>query len=940
MLLSLFIFICQFRCAPENTCSVNAGVAYDKTVASTCLKYLPKYNKDLDEVKNLVPNIINWLDGYAYRDMLYENDGDLSVTKVDIIEKLKKLVDSPKNYEYVYEFYQDVANTIAQFDDPNLQYHFPCSDLFSIGLPFWFEMKMVDKSTGDGQECQVIAKDWEQHPRNCWGLTERYLKDNNKVSLENKKITGFKIGTEEMNKNPCKALSDWAEANARGGFSKSSKMDIALSSDFSFRPLWKYPIPSEKSITVEYEYYDETKKELIHAEKELPFYTFVHHTISNNKVEEYCPLRSKANVNAIQNNKGRLNQSMVAEIKAKEKEAQAVNNMDEKTRSLHQYLAQSGVHEQIKEEVKYSGAMDTLSAKGHSKTNEHKLKVSNDGDAQMVIDGQFVDGVFWGKKDLALLAIESFAPSTDSMITSWIQNVRDIMIEFVKRNKTRLVLDLRGNEGGSETLAGYLLRILFPTAFPFNGPLRTVKAKANQMMMSKLVDGKVRLIMNHTSLHIIPELFGTTTTKKITPPSGERSQNWTSIFSINGDRNDALLKWYQSWADRDKLSLTAQNVVVVVDGRCMGACGQFAKHLAEKKLARVVSIGGGNSFWESNSAEKWDIGGSSSAYVVRSSTLGATASAESNGESNAEPKAFDRTDSYIQYSMMDPLSFEKGSEQKSLQFKRVEPYEHKRMYLNLLSHTSLSDFNLLGDAMENYFNICMKGEVRIDPKDTTCYEGEDHTLKGRPCSDDRKSWNTQTCVVGGCVRGYYFNNDGKCVAIPKVSELKEEDNDNNNTDPNPRINKAMDNWVLVLIICLGVLLVVSVLVIVVVCATRKKPEQKKGAALPGKDVIAGDAPNVNESLTRRSDGVLEEGEYKRDQANVAFASDANATVAVGQAPSVSVSLSDPSQTSQPNISISASVDVEQANATYPADPTQQQQNAATQPGVMYEAVSM
>ena len=210
-----------------------------------------------------------------------------------------------------------------------------------------------------------------------------------------------------------------------------------------------------------------------------------------------------------------------------------------------------------------------------------------------------------GNEDLAVLSVPTFEPKSD---VEFPDVVRECLATASKKGKTKLIIDLRGNGGGTVLLAYDFFEQLFPTMQPYG-------------------------ITNFRAFQLFNDI-GQTVTEYYESDShapGTLNNNFGSIFNVDDELNK-LDQQFSSWAAfygpvdthgdtftniaRYNLSnkystggipisnygnltnivttqtFTSDNIVLLQDGACASTCSVFAEFMKTEGKVKSIAIGG------------------------------------------------------------------------------------------------------------------------------------------------------------------------------------------------------------------------------------------------------------------------------------------------------------------------------------------------------------
>jgi hypothetical protein len=143
------------------------------------------------------------------------------------------------------------------------------------------------------------------------------------------------------------------------------------------------------------------------------------------------------------------------------------------------------------------------------------------------ISGYFLEGE--GYDDVAVLKILSFAPANDEYGLEFQTLVLQFLTSCQTANKTRLIIDLRENEGGSMQLLIDTFRLLFPHRDPWQG----ARYRANPHF--KLIGDAVNEIYNNDTIHDYYKEMWNGTVK-------EHYRHWAYSHFLDAQNKD-----FESW---------------------------------------------------------------------------------------------------------------------------------------------------------------------------------------------------------------------------------------------------------------------------------------------------------------------------------------------------------------------------------------------------------
>ncbi|KAI6801156.1 beta-galactosidase [Hortaea werneckii] len=209
-------------------------------------------------------------------------------------------------------------------------------------------------------------------------------------------------------------------------------------------------------------------------------------------------------------------------------------------------------------------------------------------------------------EDLAVLSVPSFL-GTQAGVVEFENAVRQTLATANANNKTKLVIDLRGNGGGSTFLAYDLFLQLFPSQTPYGaGTYRQQQLfnftgsalSANEDLLSTVagsdelsiawfpfnyrvaLDAQGRPFESWDSLYDGPESNIRAPTSLVRHNLTEVSEDAVPIFGYGND----TMSQPQTFA--------AENIVMLTDGTCASTCAIFSEFMKTQVGVKSVTVGG------------------------------------------------------------------------------------------------------------------------------------------------------------------------------------------------------------------------------------------------------------------------------------------------------------------------------------------------------------
>ncbi|RGP60380.1 peptidase s41 family [Fusarium longipes] len=224
------------------------------------------------------------------------------------------------------------------------------------------------------------------------------------------------------------------------------------------------------------------------------------------------------------------------------------------------------------------------------------------------IAGYFLDGK--GYEDTAVLSILSFLPvgldisnpPDDFNFNDFILEGQAVVVEFIKQaqeaGRTKLIIDLSANGGGSVVLAQSIYRLLFPDGkftgwdrFRANAALEA----SSKAEYSDLVTG---LISPNNYYPVNVEGKPIDTGKEFFGPYTVKGQNVTTAFQTNKyvPWDPTVPAYINGFDPQGPIVAEAlwkpEDILIVTDGICASACGIFTGLLTRNYNIRTLALGG------------------------------------------------------------------------------------------------------------------------------------------------------------------------------------------------------------------------------------------------------------------------------------------------------------------------------------------------------------
>jgi len=226
--------------------------------------------------------------------------------------------------------------------------------------------------------------------------------------------------------------------------------------------------------------------------------------------------------------------------------------------------------------------------------------------------------------DVAILALPNFKPvakptqNASSTITGFIEaqaTLRDFFSQCAQKEKIKLVIDLRGNSGGTIDMAFELFKQIFPSVEPF-GASRFRAHEAFYLYswsVADLVENKIAAV---TDDQLFAEVASSTAnSKNLLNIEGTPFANFTTYYGpyqANKDTFTAARRYnfsnhfgghtlapHVNLTGYDSAIFTspsqlfqAENIIILQDGSCRSACAIFSQLMKEQGHVQTIAIGG------------------------------------------------------------------------------------------------------------------------------------------------------------------------------------------------------------------------------------------------------------------------------------------------------------------------------------------------------------
>ncbi|KAA6353161.1 MAG: hypothetical protein EZS28_051312 [Streblomastix strix] len=183
--------------------------------------------------------------------------------------------------------------------------------------------------------------------------------------------------------------------------------------------------------------------------------------------------------------------------------------------------------------------------------------------------------------------------------------ITQIVKQFTNKNDAdnyveRLIIDVRGNGGGSVVAGRQTLNYLFPQiGHPLYQTVNEMKTDINEQMakltayITEYQYNTDEVVLDIETMLPKPTYYTQSTIKRTTTSkdaSKSLTVDLTDKFVMFMGNSDDFLPFTADWDLKRKELFSPENVLVISDGNCASACSQFVKHIGLKHLGRVCII--------------------------------------------------------------------------------------------------------------------------------------------------------------------------------------------------------------------------------------------------------------------------------------------------------------------------------------------------------------
>ncbi|KAK5052723.1 hypothetical protein LTR84_002589 [Exophiala bonariae] len=226
---------------------------------------------------------------------------------------------------------------------------------------------------------------------------------------------------------------------------------------------------------------------------------------------------------------------------------------------------------------------------------------------------------FWGgdiSDQVAILGIYGFSPDTDETESFFQETLRNILQQSTQNGTDKLIIDLRGNGGGTVFLALDTLVQLFPDTTPDTSSNLRASAAMSALIQSSSTNTTLAQDQNTTTDLDETEVLGEYNNslfawQLILKPDGSLFKDiddyygpysfgpghFTAKFQQNYTNNDRNIldpsKFDMTIANPEaRRPFAPENMVILTDGTCASACSILVENLKNKFGIMSITIGG------------------------------------------------------------------------------------------------------------------------------------------------------------------------------------------------------------------------------------------------------------------------------------------------------------------------------------------------------------
>ncbi|KAF2084680.1 hypothetical protein K490DRAFT_48525 [Saccharata proteae CBS 121410] len=230
------------------------------------------------------------------------------------------------------------------------------------------------------------------------------------------------------------------------------------------------------------------------------------------------------------------------------------------------------------------------------------------------ISGYYLEGDDYS--DVAVLAVPNFVSSSGSAETAFQDTGSQFLAQAKADGKTKLIIDVSANGGGT-ILQGYdLFKQLFPSILPYGGS----RYRAHESLellgeeFSMLSAGFPRTLSEAESNYTYADIVSSSFNYRTDADADYKPfTSWAEKFgphTYNGDNFTSTIRWnlsdpliplnsggititgYGSRSNYTTQPFEASNIVIVYDGYCASTCTIFSELMRQQAGVKTIAMGG------------------------------------------------------------------------------------------------------------------------------------------------------------------------------------------------------------------------------------------------------------------------------------------------------------------------------------------------------------
>ncbi|TVY71233.1 Peptidase S41 family protein [Lachnellula suecica] len=215
----------------------------------------------------------------------------------------------------------------------------------------------------------------------------------------------------------------------------------------------------------------------------------------------------------------------------------------------------------------------------------------------------YVSGYFLENSSVAVLAINGFLDKEENVASDPVQQavIRKFLAACQTAGKTKLIIDLQGNGGGSVPNGFDAFKQLFPSIEPF-GATRFRSTPLVQYFSDVYTTSGVYNLTNQTLYQtqslVDVNLKSFADYKDFVGPQLIYGDNFTALNRYNFSDpvetlgNDIIVSGYYNDTNLPAQVFAAENMILLHDGGCGSTCAVFAELMKSQGGVRSIAVGG------------------------------------------------------------------------------------------------------------------------------------------------------------------------------------------------------------------------------------------------------------------------------------------------------------------------------------------------------------